>query len=124
MTDEQTILQYFVSLLSQIKLYHWATSSYAKHKALDELHDDLSSKVDLFIEAYIGRFKKQPLKTFTIETKGSTDTSSTKIERYLETERTKMVELSKTFKSVPELVNIIEDMMALIDKTLYLCNLS
>jgi DNA-binding ferritin-like protein len=124
MADEQTILQYFVSVLSQIKLYHWATTSYAKHKALDELHEDLSNKVDLFVEAFIGRYKKQPLKVFTIETKGTTDTANTKIEKYLETERAKMVEMSKTFKNASELVNILDDMMALIDKTLYLCNLS
>jgi hypothetical protein len=122
MHDEQKITQYFLSLIGQIKLLHWATTSYAKHKALDDLHGTLSDKVDLFVEAFIGRFKKQPLKHFTIEMKATSDT--TKLEKYLESERDKIQGLLNAFEKQPELQNILEEIIAEFDKTLYLCNLS
>lgn len=96
--------------------------SYAKHKALDELHSVLSDHVDRIVESYIGRLKKQPLKKFTIETKATTDTS--KMEAYLEGEREKLTALCKKWDSYPDLQNILDEMVADINKTLYLCRLS
>jgi hypothetical protein len=119
--EEQNVIQHFTSLLGQIKLFHWATMSYAKHKALDELHDVLSDKVDLLIEAYIGRMKLQPLKAFLVETKSTTDTS--KLEKYLETERDKITALSKKWTKYSDLQNILDEMVAEINKTLYLSRL-
>lgn len=122
MQEEQHIIQYFTGLLSQIKLFHWATMSYAKHKALDDLHATMSEHVDRIVESYMGRLKKQPLKKFTIETKATTDTS--KMEAYLETERDKIAALCKKWDAYPDLQNIIDEMIAEMNKTLYLCRLS
>jgi hypothetical protein len=44
------ITLYFLEVLNSIKLFHWNTSSYAAHKAADQLHDKLSELVDKFIE--------------------------------------------------------------------------
>jgi hypothetical protein len=98
--------------------------SFAKHKALDELHSALSEKVDLLVEAFIGRTaRKQPIKTFVVETKATTDTK--KIETYLEAERDRLVAMSKnTFADCPDIKNIVDEMIAEINKTLYLCRLS
>ena len=96
--------------------------SFAKHKALDELHEALASKVDMFVEAYIGRFKKQPLKSFVIESKVSTDAS--KLNKFLEAERKKIEDMLDIFAKQPELQNILEEMIAEINKTIYLCNLT
>lgn len=117
------VIQPFMSLIGQIKLFHWSTMSYAKHKALDDLHAFLSEKVDLFVESYIGRAKKQPLKIFTVETKATTDTK--KIENYLEAERDKLAAMAKSkFADCPDLQNILDEMVAEINKALYLCRLS
>jgi hypothetical protein len=96
--------------------------SFAKHKALDELHATLSEKVDLFVEAFLGRMKKQPLKKFVVETKATTDVAT--LEKYLEAERDKLTSLSTQFAKLTEFQNIIDEMKAEIDKTLYLCRLS
>lgn len=120
--EEHTVIQYFTSLLGQVKLFHWSTMSYVKHKALDELHSSLSGKVDLLIEAYIGRMKLQPLKIFTVETKSTTDT--TKMEKYLEAERDKLVTMAKKWSAkCPELQNILDEMVADINRALYLSRL-
>lgn len=123
--EEQLIIQYFMGLLTQIKLYHWATMSYVKHKALDELHGSLSDKIDDFVESYIGKFKKQPLKKFVIKAEATTDMNDAKtIEKFLDVEHSKIVEIQKVLKSSTELVNIIDEMLSAIDKAQYLCKLS
>lgn len=123
--EEQLIIQYFMGLLTQIKLYHWATMSYAKHKALDELHGTLSDKVDDFVECYIGKFRKQPLKKFVIKAEATTDMNDAKtIEKFLDVEHSKIVEIQKVLKSSTELVNIIDEMLSAIDKAQYLCKLT
>ena len=56
--------------------------SYSKHKALDSLHESLSDKIDTFIECYIGKTKKQPLKVFTIKSSATTNAKGDNIDKY------------------------------------------
>ena len=123
-TMEHAFIRHFVSMLGQIKLFHWATMSFAKHNALDDLHTSASAHVDRLVEAYIGRFKKQPLKHFTIETASTSDTKQ--LDKYLETERDALTKMAKdkTFDKAPELVNIMEEIIADLDQAIYLCKLS
>ena len=108
-----------MSLLSQVKLFHWSTMSYAKHKALDHLHEELSEKVDLLFEAYIGKYRKQPLKIFVVKTIATTNTKD--IEGYLEMNRNIINDMQNQFMDVNEIQNILQDIMAHIDRTVYLC---
>lgn len=121
---EVEVIQYFLGLLTQVKLFHWSTMSYAKHIALDKLHGSLSDKVDSFVESYIGRFKKQPLKSFTIQAKAVSDTSG--LDKFLEGAHSQISSMHKTFEKekVPELSNILEEMLSELDTTMYLCKLS
>jgi DNA-binding ferritin-like protein len=122
--DEQDIIQFFMSLLGQIKLYHWSTMSYSKHKALDELHASLSDKVDSFIESYIGKYNKQPLKVFTIKTSANTNTKGNIIEKYLESNRDAILIIYNKMNSAIELQNILQDIMGHLDTAIYLCRLT
>ena len=38
-----------------VKLYHWKTTSYATHKATDELYTKLNGNIDSFIEVLLGK---------------------------------------------------------------------
>jgi hypothetical protein len=122
--SEADVIQYFLGLITQVKLFHWATMSYAKHIALDKLHESLSEKVDKFVESYIGHFKKQPLKSFTIQMKAVSDTSG--LDKFLDATHEQLRSMHKLFEKekVPELVNILEEMLSEIDNTIYLCKLS
>ena len=51
----QQIISCFMHMLNTIKLYHWKTTSYSTHKATDQLHTDLSSKIDEFVEVMLGK---------------------------------------------------------------------
>lgn len=119
--DEIHITEYFLGILGQIKMFHWATMSYATHKALDDFHGALADLVDRFVEVYIGRFKKQPLKTFGIKMSATSDT--TKLDKFLEAEREHIRKMHGQLKTSTELQNILDEMMAEFDKAVYLCNL-
>lgn len=122
MAEDQQVIKYFMSLLDQIKLFHWASKSYAKHKALDELHSTLSDKIDTLIESYLGRVKAQPLRSFKVDISISSDIEKT--EKFLEKERDEIVKLSARWKKYPELQNVLQEIANEINKTLYLCNLA
>jgi mevalonate kinase len=121
---EHDIIQYFLGLIAQVKLFHWATMSYAKHKALDDLHGSLSEKVDSFVECYIGRYKKQPLKSFAVQTRAVSDTSG--LEKFLDATHEHLTSMHKAFdkEKATELCNILDEMLGEIDRTMYLCKLS
>ena len=51
-----------VAALPQIQIYHWQTRSYSEHVALGGLYDELSDLVDKFIETYASGSDRQPLK--------------------------------------------------------------
>jgi DNA-binding ferritin-like protein len=52
---EQNIITMFLQMLNTVKLYHWKTSSYAQHKATDELYTNLNLNIDSFVEIMLGK---------------------------------------------------------------------
>jgi DNA-binding ferritin-like protein len=50
-----TIVSTFLHMLNTVKLYHWNTTSYATHKATDQLYESLNSKLDEFVEVMLGK---------------------------------------------------------------------
>jgi DNA-binding ferritin-like protein len=52
---QKEITLVFFEMLLMIKLYHWKTTSYAAHKASDELYSSLNSNIDKFIEVLLGK---------------------------------------------------------------------
>jgi DNA-binding ferritin-like protein len=45
----------FLEMLLMVKLFHWKTTSYATHKATDELYIKLNANIDSFIEILLGK---------------------------------------------------------------------
>jgi len=52
---QQSIVIMFLQMLNTVKLYHWKTSSYAQHKATDELYGNLNGHIDTFVEVMLGK---------------------------------------------------------------------
>jgi len=50
------ILNVLLILRNQVKVYHWETLSYGRHKATDDLVSSLDDNIDKFTEAYMGRY--------------------------------------------------------------------
>jgi hypothetical protein len=53
--SQQNIVIIFLQMLNTVKLYHWKTSSYAQHKATDELYTNLNLNIDNFVEIMLGK---------------------------------------------------------------------
>jgi DNA-binding ferritin-like protein len=50
------ILHVLLILRNQVKLYHWQTMSFSRHKATDDLVTSLDTNIDKFTESYMGRY--------------------------------------------------------------------
>lgn len=106
-----------------LKIYHWQTKSYARHKASCELIDSLDDKTDKFIEVMQGSRNKRL--NISVEYQ-----SFNKIENQTEESGIILLESFKKWVSnvLPryilenekELLNIKDEILADIDKTIYL----
>jgi hypothetical protein len=52
---QKEITVVFLEMILMIKLFHWKTTSYATHKATDELYAKLNANMDNFIEVLLGK---------------------------------------------------------------------
>ena len=113
----------WMALLNQIKLYHWATTDYVIHKALDDLYEELSQKVDRLVEAYLGLTRKAAgLSKFKLQITASSDASAKKVKAFLEAQCKIIADLSATLDS-SALVSVVDDIVVSIQRAMYVCRL-
>jgi hypothetical protein len=55
-TSGGDIVTHLLTIRNQVKLYHWQTGSFARHKATDDLTAALDLNIDTFVESYMGRY--------------------------------------------------------------------
>lgn len=107
-----------LAFMSQVRLYHWMTTSYPVHQALGELYEGISNFTDLFIETYIGKYGR----------KYNGDTAAFLISYDVNSITEKMNEFEQFLVSFnlpdTDLLNIRDEMLALVHKTKYLLTLS
>lgn len=117
-------------MLDRIKLYHWQTTNYARHKATDELHGELSSLVDKFVECLQGRLcfntprsriTLNELKTIELMDMNDFDGEGLllQIKNYLESR-----EFVDIMSNSSELINIRDEMLSAVSRTKYLFSLN
>jgi len=121
MQDEiNKIVALFFRLNLTMKLYHWTTPSYSRHKSSDEFIEKLLELTDHFVEVFIGRYNVKPmLENVKIETEYLPED---KITEYLVKTRTNLENFDKLFQD-SELLNIRDEILALINQTSYLFRL-
>jgi len=56
------IVTLMLTLRNQIKIYHWQTMKYPRHKATDDLVDKLDDNIDKFVEVYMGKYGRPNFK--------------------------------------------------------------
>ncbi len=117
---DQQLIQFTFTLLNQVKLFHWATRSYAAHKALGDLHDILSESFDDLVECYIGSTGKT-LGTFEVTSKATSDLKQI-VPRLKEAAQ--VMRRMRTEIKLSELQNKIDELLGALDKTHYLLSLN
>jgi hypothetical protein len=133
--SSRSLIEIFLQFPSQVKLYHWQTTSYPRHKASDSLVSGIQELIDQFVETYQGKYQRIYLKN---NSRGSapTDQSDTTIPIYDLNDRNIVAYLEefKTFlqndifqiikETDTDLINIRDEMLSLINQTLYLFTLA
>ena len=120
----EDIIQMFFHMQLNIKLYHWQTKVYARHKATDDLLTSLSDLIDQFIEVYIGRYKRPKFTDgFNVEVNELNEESAKElIKTYITMMKTRVPKYLKK-ESDSDLLNIRDEILGLLNKTLYLFTL-
>lgn len=105
-----------------LKLYHWNTTSYARHKVSDDLIKKISDSVDNFVETFIGIYKSKPVvNNISIDKKWLSETG---IIECLQQFNGHLIKMEESFNiKNKELLTIRDDIVNAINKTLYLFTL-
>ena len=117
-------IHFFFSMREQLKLYHWQTFMYARHKATDDVIQGLDEAIDLFVEVYMGKYGRPNITrtTNTVTIKNMTENTAGKFVKecigYLQTTLTKSLSGSDT-----DLTNIRDEMLGKLHQLLYLFTL-
>jgi hypothetical protein len=121
--EKSELVKMFLEMLTTIKLYHWNTHSYSRHKATDELHEKLSELVDQFVEVMQGKMFT-PNRIRIINSEISAYTPETKMKMvdkilfYIE----QLQNLNNLFSTTKDrdLLNIRDEMLSNLNQFLYL----
>jgi hypothetical protein len=110
-----------LTIRNQVKLYHWQTGSFARHKATDDLTAALDLAIDNFVEVYMGRYGR-PKVSKTIKL---SNYSEAEAQRFVSKQRKFLTDVlpRKIKKTDTDLLNIRDEILAELNKVLYLFTL-
>ena len=107
-----------LGFVTQIHIYHWQTMKYSDHMALGGLYDGIHDLADTFMEVYMGKYERS-----------ETGVSSAHLVDYNPVNALEKINEFEQFLvsfDLPDtdLLNIRDEMLALVHKTKYLLTLS
>jgi DNA-binding ferritin-like protein len=117
---QQRIVTMFIEMLNTVKLYHWKTSSYAQHKATDELYTNLNLNIDTFVEIMLGKTggrvnltgqKTLPLLDYT---------NVTEFTREINKYKQFLIEMNKDETNNSDLLNVRDEILGNLNQFTYL----
>jgi hypothetical protein len=112
-----------LSLLDQIRVWHWQVTIGDLHKALGDFYDEFSGLNDTVVEAVMGKYGRFSIKgtTSQILVDYDVNTFDDAIAKY---ESLYANEYKRLFKADSEICNIIDEIVALMQKLKYLATMS
>ena len=120
-----TDVNFFFSMREQIKLYHWQTHSFARHKATDDVIKALDENIDKYVEVYMGKYGRPRMtsSTNTVRVQNITEKTVVKFIKtcitYLDGPLVKRLKATDT-----DLVNIRDEIKGDLNQLLYLFTLN
>ena len=115
------IVNLMLTLRNQVKIYHWETMQFSRHKSTDDLLEKLDDSIDKFVEVYIGKYGRPKLtpKTGTIRLRNFSDEEGQELLKqaieWLTTRLPKLLSSKDT-----DLLNIRDEILADLNQSLYL----
>jgi hypothetical protein len=117
-------VNFFFNMREQLKLYHWQTFSFARHKAVDDVLDALDELVDTYVETYMGKYGRPRMtsKNNSLSVMNMSEKTATRfIKLCLEHLQGPLVKGLKPTDT--DLISIRDDMLGELNKLLYLYTL-
>lgn len=117
------IITPLLTLHNQLRVHHWQTKSYAQHKALGKAYEDLDALIDFFVEVYFGKYGNINAK----------ENFKITLQNYAEKDPKEVIEDGMNFvqnlrdnlkETDTELLNIGDEMLAVLQRTKYLLRLT
>jgi hypothetical protein len=116
-----------LTILNQLKVFHWQTKSFAEHEAFGKTYDALNELIDEFIEVYQGKYGRifpvgdEFKLTLVNYNTDNVNSAMSKIVDYLTNQLLNKEDYSPDINS--ELLNIRDEMLGNVNKLRYLLTL-
>lgn len=109
-----------IEIQTQIKFYHWQTTSYARHQSYGATYDALSPLIDNFVEILMGKYGRVPALPMKVYNRNEKDCLT-----FIDETVATLLNLSNTFNSTDDtdLLNLRDEMLGLFNKLKYLLTL-
>jgi mannitol-1-phosphate/altronate dehydrogenase len=105
----------------ELKMYHWRTYEYPRHKATDKLMRSLLEFIDLFVESYMGKYERVDTpENIQLRT---TITDKNAISKLMNPFLSFLKKWKKDLKGQGEFINLIEEIQTQVEQTKYLMTL-
>lgn len=118
-------IQFFFNMREQIKLYHWQTKSYSRHKATDDVIGKLDENIDQFVEVWMGKYGRPRMtpRTNTIKVANLSESGAVKFIKSCISELQGAITKSLDPTKDTDLLNIRDEMLGDLNQLLYLFTL-
>lgn len=129
-STKKHIITKILQMLITVKLYHWNTMIFSVHKATDDLYGELNTLMDQFVEVLLGKHsnvseknRHEILSIKTLELKNYKDNGLFK--KALDDFKKYLIGLNVVFSHSEnsDLMNIRDEILALLNKVSYLLTL-
>ena len=116
----QNLASTFLGFVVQIHVFHWLTTSYAQHKALGNLYDDIHDKTDDFMEKYMGKYGRN----IGANSASMISYNASNINEVIDSFEAFLINLTGELDPVDtDLLNIRDNMLGVVRQTKYLLTL-
>ena len=117
----------FLNFRNLLKIYHWKTKSYARHIASDNLVKGIDGLIDQFMEVYFGKYEVNAKKLTRMKTTFELGDDDAFVDKELAFFKDIVIpEMKALLKpdADADLYNILDEMSALVNQTIYLFRLN
>lgn len=117
------LISFFFSLSNTVKLYHWSTNLYSRHKSSDDLFNTITDLTDKFMEIYQGKYgkiSKSIINEIDIKSKLISDDNFVMYLRNVSQFLEDIVKNKFLSSKDSDLLNIRDELLGEINKSIYL----
>jgi DNA-binding ferritin-like protein len=116
-------VKFLLEVQLQVKINHWQTRGYARHKAFNKLYEELGDLIDTFVETAMGKYGR-----FTLEEEDTSlslvNLSDLDIKSFMKTSKEALIQFTREFEKVDtDLMNIRDNILGTFNQISYLLTL-